>query len=73
MFKKIVKLPPRKPAGRFWGGGSSKGYGIMAAPIIPPRKIGPGVTPAVSGLFRRGPAVAISQINAIATNVLQGS
>jgi hypothetical protein len=71
--KKIVKLPPKKPRGKFWGAGASKGYGLLAAPMVKPRPFGPGQTPAVSGLFRRGPAIAISQINAMATNVLQGS
>jgi hypothetical protein len=50
-----------------------QGYGSLAAPSLPGRHIGNGNTPAIGGLFRRGPAVAISQINAIATNLLQGS
>jgi len=49
------------------------GYGSLAAPTLVGRRGGPGVTPAIGGLFRRGPAIAISQINAMATNVLQGS
>jgi len=49
-----------------------QGYGVLAAPSLPGRHIGNGVTPAIGGLFRRGPAIAISQINAMATNVLQG-
>jgi len=50
-----------------------QGYGNLAAPSLPGRRIGNGVTPAIQGLFRRGPAVGISQINTIATNLLQGS
>jgi hypothetical protein len=73
MFKKIVKLPPKRPIGRFFGMGASRGYGLLAAPMVKPRPIGDGLTPAVSGLFRRGPAIAISQINAMATNIMQGS
>lgn len=49
-----------------------QGFGVLAAPSLPGRRIGNGVTPAIGGLFRRGPAIGISQINAIATNVLQG-
>lgn len=73
-FKPIAnKLAPKKPLGAFYGFHSSKGYGLLAAPQIKPRPISDGLTPAISGLFRRGPAIAISQINAMATNVLQGS
>jgi len=47
-------------------------YGLFAAPVIPGRPKGLGNTPAINGLFRRGPAVGISQINAMATNIPRG-
>jgi len=61
------------PRGRFGIANRLTGYGSLAAPTLPGRKFGQGITPAIGGLFRRGPAIAISHINAIATNVLQGS
>lgn len=61
---------PRPPAlGAFNLG--PKVYGFM--PAVPRQRGGLGVTPALNGLFRAGPVVGISQINAIATNVMRGS
>lgn len=49
-----------------------KVYGFK--PTVPGRKIGLATTPALGGLFRSGRiTVGISQINAMATNIMQGS
>jgi hypothetical protein len=49
-----------------------KSYGVAPA-SFEPRK-GLGVTPALTGMFRRGPlTVGISQINAMATHFNRGS
>jgi len=47
-------------------------YGQLAAPVIPGRLRGLGNTPAINGLFRRGRAVGISEINTMATLVPRG-
>ena len=47
-------------------------WGQLAAPSTVGRPRGLGDTPSIFGLFRRGRAVGISQINAIATNVPRG-
>jgi len=56
--------------GRFAVGPTSYGF----KPTVPGRRTGVSWTPAISGLFRSGRVVpGISQINAMATNVPQGS
>lgn len=64
---------PRSPALGVMSGRARTGYGLLAAPTVIGRRVGLAVTPAIGGLFRRGPAVGISQINAIATNIMRGS
>jgi hypothetical protein len=60
----------RSPAlGTFAGG--PKLYGFV--PAVPRQRGGAGVTPALLGMFRAGPTVGVSQINAIATNFTRGS
>jgi hypothetical protein len=72
------KAPARPHAalGRFLTPGV-KGYGGFAAPVVVGRKVGLPTTPALTGLFRKGdgrtPALGVSNINAMATNVLRGS
>jgi hypothetical protein len=46
---------------------------LLAAPSVLGRRIGFAPTPAVNGLFRRGPAVGVSRINAMATDISRGS
>jgi hypothetical protein len=48
-----------------------KAYGFQ--PAVPRQRGGLPHTPALSGLFRAGKVVGISQINAMATNVTRGS
>ncbi len=64
---------PRGGALGVMSGRARTGYGLLAAPTVIGRRVGVAVTPAIGGLFRRGPAVGISQINAIATNIMRGS
>lgn len=63
----------RTPALGVWSGHARTQYGLLAAPSRTGRKVGTPITPSIGGLFRRGPAVGISQINAMATNILRGS
>jgi hypothetical protein len=76
---KAAGRAPRRahPAlGRFLTPGV-KGYGGFAAPVVVGRKIGLPTTPALTGLFRKGdgrtPAIGVSQINAMATNIFRGA
>lgn len=48
-----------------------KSYGFV--PAVPRQRAGKGDTPALTGIFRAGPVIGISQINAMATNVTRGS
>jgi hypothetical protein len=70
-FAKISRSPRPAALGTFWSG--PRGYGALAAPTRPGRRTGVAWTPAVTGFFRAGKAVGISQINAMATNVPRGS
>lgn len=63
----------RSPALGSFSGRARTGYGLLAAPTVIGRRVGVPITPAIGGLFRRGPAVGISQINAIATNIMRGA
>ena len=63
----------RDPALGVWSSHARTGYVLLAAPSVLGRRVGMPITPAIGGLFRRGPAVGISQINAIATNIMRGS
>ena len=65
----------RDPQLGVWTSHARTQYGLLAAPSVQGRKVGYAPNPAVNGLFRRGapPGFAISQINAMATNVLRGS
>lgn len=48
-------------------------YGFAAAPTRPGRKVRAAHVPALHGLFRHGgPAIAVSDINRIATNIHRG-
>jgi hypothetical protein len=48
-----------------------KQYGFV--PAVPRQRAGLAHTPAITGLFRAGRVVGISQINMMATNVTRGS
>ncbi len=47
-----------------------KSFGFV--PAVPRQRAGNGTTPALLGIFRAGPVIGISQINAMATNVTRG-
>ena len=48
----------------------ASGYGYL--PTRPGRRIGLGSMPALTGLFRAGRVLGISQVNLVATNVWRG-
>jgi len=50
--------------------GPERPYGYV--PSRPGRRVGLGSTPALTGLFRAGRVVGVSQINAMATNIHRG-
>jgi hypothetical protein len=50
--------------------GPKRPYGYP--PTRPGRRTGVGITPALTGLFRAGRTVGVSQINAMATNIRRG-
>jgi hypothetical protein len=60
----------RAPLGTFIKG--RKQYGLFAGPVVQGRAEGLAWTPALTGLFRAGRTVGVSQINAMATNILRG-
>ena len=49
----------------------ASGYGYL--PTRPGRRVGLGSLPALTGLFRAGRVLGVSQVNLMATNVWRGS
>lgn len=70
IFDKSFSSAPHKALGLFMRGPEGRPYGYV--PTRPGRRLGLGTTPALTGLFRAGRVVGISQINAIATVVRRG-
>lgn len=62
-------VPHESALGTFVSG-PDRPYGYV--PSRPGRRLGLGTTPALTGLFRAGRVVGVSQINAMATNVFRG-